>query len=125
MGRKTNAIDLYVNSGQYEGTDAIRILLLNFVQLFASYSNSILLIKEFQRLKNDENGRLKLEWSLQHTLCIYRTWRRAEYYNLDPIRSYDCISHRNRIHLHQLVEGVVAGRTSLRDFVCSRGLIDP
>lgn len=29
----------------------------------------IYLIKEFQRLKNDENNRLKLEWNLQRTLA--------------------------------------------------------
>lgn len=29
----------------------------------------IYLVKEFQRLKNDENNRLKLEWNLQRTLA--------------------------------------------------------
>ena len=29
----------------------------------------IYLIKEFQRLKDDENDRLKLEWSFQRTLA--------------------------------------------------------
>lgn len=29
----------------------------------------IYLIKEFQRLKEDENSRLKLEWNLQRTLA--------------------------------------------------------
>lgn len=29
----------------------------------------LLLVKEFQRLKNEENDRLKLEWNLQRTLA--------------------------------------------------------
>ena len=39
---------------------------------FASWISAefkLFLIKEFQRLKEDENGRLKLEWNLQRTLA--------------------------------------------------------
>jgi len=37
--------------------------------LWISPQFKIYLIKEFQRLKNEENDRLKLEWNLQRTLA--------------------------------------------------------
>ena len=37
--------------------------------MWISAEFKIYLIKEFQRLKNDENDRLKLEWNLQRTLA--------------------------------------------------------
>jgi hypothetical protein len=46
-----------------------------------------LLVKEFQRLKADENDRLKLEWNLQRTLAKvnYRIHTDAIKENLIPI----------------------------------------
>jgi hypothetical protein len=43
-----------------------RILHLNFVLPSAQFSNS--LIKEFQRLKEEEGQKLQLEWNLQRTI---------------------------------------------------------
>jgi hypothetical protein len=37
--------------------------------MWISAEFKIYLIKEFQRLKEDENDRLKLEWSFQRTLA--------------------------------------------------------
>ena len=56
---------------------------------FASWISSgfkLYLIKEFQRLKNDENDRLKLEWNLQRTLAKinYRIHTDAIKENLIP-----------------------------------------
>ena len=36
--------------------------------MWISAEFKIYLVKEFQRLKNDENDRLQLEWNLQRTL---------------------------------------------------------
>jgi len=65
---KTNAIGMYVNSGRYGGTYAHKDIAFEFGSAI-SPAFKLYLIKEFQRLKNDENDRLKLEWNLQRTLA--------------------------------------------------------
>jgi KilA-N domain len=64
----TNAKGIISKSGNNGGTYAH----LDIAFEFASWVSSgfkLYLIKEFQRLKNDENDRLKLEWNLQRTLA--------------------------------------------------------
>ncbi|MFA5403621.1 MAG: KilA-N domain-containing protein [Ignavibacteria bacterium] len=65
----TNAIGLLSKSGRYGGgTFAHKDIAFEFGS-WLSAEFKLYLIKEFQRLKNDENERLKLEWSLQRTLA--------------------------------------------------------
>ena len=64
---KTNAIGLKATAGRYGGTYAHPDIAFEF-GMWISPQFKIYLIKEFQRLKTDENNRLKLEWSLQRTL---------------------------------------------------------
>jgi hypothetical protein len=64
---KTNAIGLQAKAGRYGGTYAHSELAFEF-GMWISPAFKIYLIKEFQRLKNDENDRLSLEWNLQRTL---------------------------------------------------------
>lgn len=54
--------------------------------MWISAEFKIYLIKEFQRLKEDENNRLKLEWNLQRTLAKinYRIHTDAIKQNLIP-----------------------------------------
>ena len=61
------------------------ILLLNFAS-WVSAGFKLYLIKEFQRLKADENDRLNLEWNLQRTLSKvnYRIHTDAIKENLIP-----------------------------------------
>jgi len=65
---KTNAIGLKATAGRYGGTYAHPDIAFEF-GMWISAEFKIYLIKEFQRLKEDENDRLKLEWNLQRTLA--------------------------------------------------------
>lgn len=65
---KTNAIGLKATAGRYGGTYAHPDIAFEF-GMWISPQFKIYLIKEFQRLKNDENDRLNLEWNLQRTLA--------------------------------------------------------
>jgi len=65
---KTNAIGLRASAGRYGGTYAHKDIAFEF-GMWISAELKIYLIKEFQRLKADENDRLKLEWNFQRTLA--------------------------------------------------------
>ena len=65
----TNAIGIVSKAGRYGGgTFAHRDIAFEFGS-WLSPEFKLYLIKEFQRLKADENDRLKLEWNLQRTLA--------------------------------------------------------
>ncbi len=64
----TNAIGIISKAGRYGGgTFAHKDIAFEFGS-WLSPGFKIYLIKEYQRLKNDENDRLKLEWNFQRTL---------------------------------------------------------
>jgi len=65
---KTNAIGLKATAGRYGGTYAHPDIAFEF-GMWISPKFKIYLIKEFQRLKHEENNHLKLEWNLQRTLA--------------------------------------------------------
>ncbi len=65
---KTKAIGLKATAGRYGGTYAHPDIAFEF-GMWISAEFKIYLIKEFQRLKEDETDRLKLEWNLQRTLA--------------------------------------------------------
>ncbi|MDZ4667089.1 MAG: KilA-N domain-containing protein [bacterium] len=64
----TNAIGLISKSGRYGGTFAHKDIAFEFAS-WISIEFKLYIIKEFQRLKTDENDRLKLEWNFQRTLA--------------------------------------------------------
>ncbi|MDR2801753.1 MAG: KilA-N domain-containing protein [Prevotellaceae bacterium] len=65
---KTNAIGIIAKPGRYGGgTFAHKDIAFEFAS-WLSAEFKYLLIIEFQRLKQDENRRLSLEWNLQRTL---------------------------------------------------------
>jgi len=64
----TNAIGIISKSGRYGGTFAHRDIAFEFAS-WISPQFKLYLITEFQRLKADENDRLKLDWNLQRTLA--------------------------------------------------------
>ncbi|HQF11816.1 MAG TPA: KilA-N domain-containing protein, partial [Paludibacteraceae bacterium] len=64
----TNAIGIISKSGRYGGTFAHKDIAFEFAS-WISIEFKLYLIKEFQRLKDDESDRLKLEWNLQRTLA--------------------------------------------------------
>jgi len=64
---KTQAIGLKAAAGRYGGTYAHKDIAFEF-GMWISPEFKIYLIKEFQRLKEDENRRLSLAWNLNRTL---------------------------------------------------------
>lgn len=64
---KTRAIGLKARPGRYGGTYAHRDIAFEF-GMWISAEFKIYLIKEFQRLKEDESRRLSLAWNLNRTL---------------------------------------------------------
>ena len=64
----TNAVGIISKSGRYGGTFAHKDLAFEFAS-WISIEFKLYIIKEFQRLKDDENDRLNLTWNLQRTLA--------------------------------------------------------
>jgi len=64
----TNAKGIISRQGKNGGTFAHRDIAFEFAS-WVSSGFKLYLIKEFQRLKAEENDRLKLEWNLQRTLA--------------------------------------------------------
>ena len=86
--KKTNAIGIISKSGKYVGgTFAHKDIAFEFAS-WISAEFKLYLIKEFQRLKEEENNRFKLEWNLQRTLAKvnYRIHTEAIRENLIPPR---------------------------------------
>jgi len=63
----TQAIGLIAKAGRYGGTYAHKDIAFEFGSWLSS-EFKLYLIKEFQRLKDDENTRLSLSWNLNRTL---------------------------------------------------------
>jgi len=63
----TNAVGIVSKAGRYGGTFAHKDIALEFAS-WISIEFKLYVIKEFQRLKDDENNRLKLEWNLQRNI---------------------------------------------------------
>jgi len=82
---KTNAIGFIVKKGRYGGTYAHRDIAFEFGSAISA-PFKLYLIKEFQRLKEEETNRQKLEWNLQRTLAKvnYRIHTDAIKENLVP-----------------------------------------
>ena len=65
---KTKAIGIFSKAGRYGGTYAHKDIAFEFGSAISA-EFKLYLIKEFQRLKEDESDRLKLTWNLQRTLA--------------------------------------------------------
>jgi hypothetical protein len=64
---KTGAVGILSKPGRYGGTFAHKDIAFEFAT-WISVEFKLFLIKEFQRLKEDENRRLSLAWNLNRTL---------------------------------------------------------
>ena len=65
---KTGAVGIISKQGRYGGTFAHRDIAFEFAS-WISVEFKLYLIKEFQRLKNEETADKNLEWNLQRTLA--------------------------------------------------------
>lgn len=63
----TGAIGITAKAGRYGGTYAHKDIAFHF-GMWISPKFQLLLVKEYQRLKEDENNRQQLDWNLQRTL---------------------------------------------------------
>jgi hypothetical protein len=68
MVEKTNAIGIFSKAGRYGGTYAHKDIAFEFGSAISA-EFKLYLIKEFQRLKESESDRLKIEWNFQRTLA--------------------------------------------------------
>jgi len=66
--KRTNAMGLIVKAGRFGGTYAHKDIAFHFA-MWLSPEFQIYLVNEFQRLKEDENDRMKLNWNFQRTLA--------------------------------------------------------
>ena len=64
----TNAIGIISKSGRYGGTFAHKDIAFEFAS-WISIEFKLYIIKEFQRLKEEESDRLQLNWNFQRTLA--------------------------------------------------------
>lgn len=64
---QTNAIGLYVKKGRYGGTFAHKDIAFEFASAISPVFK-LYLIKEFQRLKEQENDFQKIEWNAKRFL---------------------------------------------------------
>lgn len=64
---KTNAIGIFTKAGRYGGTYAHKDIAFEFAS-WISAEFKLFLIKEFQRLKNDEIEEKKLGWDIKRTI---------------------------------------------------------
>lgn len=83
--QKTNAVGLIAKAGRYGGTYAHKDIAFEF-GTWLSPEFKLYLIKEFQRLKDGENDRLRLDWEFKRTLTKinYRIHTDAIKTNLIP-----------------------------------------
>jgi hypothetical protein len=81
----TNAIGIVSKAGRYGGTFAHKDIALEFAS-WISIEFKLFIIKEFQRLKEEESSRDHLEWNIQRTLSKvnYRIHTDAIKENLIP-----------------------------------------
>lgn len=83
--RATNAKGIISKSGRYGGTFGHKDIAFEFASWISS-EFKLYLITEFQRLKEEENSRLELEWNVQRTIAKvnYRIHTDAIKENLIP-----------------------------------------
>jgi hypothetical protein len=89
----TNAIGIISKSGRYGGTFAHSDIAFEFAS-WVSAEFKLYIIRDYQRLKADENSRLSLDWSLNRTLSKinYRIHTDAIKENLIP----ESVSKKNQ-----------------------------
>ena len=85
--KRTNAIGLQSKPGRYGGTYAHKDIAFEF-GMWISPEFKIYLIKEFQRLKEEENEKKSLDWNLKRSLVKinYRIHTDAIKENLVPLK---------------------------------------
>lgn len=109
----TNAIGITSKSGRYGGTFAHKDIAFEFAS-WISIEFKLFIIKEFQRLKDDESNRLNLQWDFQRTLAKvnYRIHTDAIKENLVP--NHITATQKNHIYANEadLLNVALFGKTA-------------
>jgi len=95
---KTGAIGIVSSAGRYGGTYAHKDIAFEFGS-WLSPEFKLYLIKEFQRLKDDENRRLSLAWNLNRTLSKlnYRIQNCIKLHSIKTALMQDLLTVRTRV----------------------------
>jgi hypothetical protein len=96
-----NAIGIVSKTGRYGGAFAHKDIAFEFASWLSS-EFKFFLIKEFQRLKEDENQRLSLEWNLQRTLSKIN-------YRIPTLEQLVVLSNRESINALLIRQGLPQG----------------
>jgi KilA-N domain len=109
----TNAIGITSKSGRYGGTFAHKDIAFEFAS-WISIEFKLYIIKEFQRLKTEENKIQKLEWNLQRTISKinYRIHTDAIKENLIPKQITQKQSHLIYANEADLLNVALFGKTA-------------
>jgi len=109
----TNAIGIISKSGRYGGTYAHKGIAFEFAS-WISIEFKLYIIKEFQRLKEDENKTKNLDWNLQRTISKinYKIHTDAIKENLIPLSL--TVAQKNFIYADEAdtLNVVIFGKTA-------------
>ena len=134
-GEKTNAIGLFSKAGRGGGTFAHKDIAFEFCSAISARFK-LVLIKEFQRLKEEEARRLNLEWNIHRELAKahYPMLREAVLSSLPPEENKAGFYLADEANLiNKIVFGMTAkefraktpkaGKSNLRDFATVEQLL--
>ena len=109
----TNAIGITSKSGRYGGTFPHKDIAFKFAS-WISIEFKLFIIKEFQRLKDDESNRLNLQWNFQRTLAKVNYYIHTDAIKENLIPSYIIASQKNYIYDNEadLLNVALFGKTA-------------
>ena len=109
----TNAIGIFTKLGNKGGTYAHKDIAFEFAS-WISAGFKLYLIKEFQRLKDDESDRLNLQWSFQRTLSKVNYHIHTDAIKENLIPNHITTSQKNYIYANEadLLNVALFGKTA-------------
>lgn len=109
----TNAIGITSKSGRYGGTFAHKDIAFEFAS-WISIEFKLFIIKEFQRLKDDESNRMNLQWNFQRTLAKVNYHIHTDAIKENLVPNHITASQKNYIYANEadLLNVALFGKTA-------------
>ena len=109
----TNAIGITSKSGRYGGTFAHKDIAFEFAS-WISIEFKLFVIKEFQRLKDDESNRMNLQWNFQRTLAKVNYHIHTDAIKENLVPSHITVFQKNYIYANEadLLNVALFGKTA-------------
>jgi len=109
----TNAIGITSKSGRYGGTFAHKDIAFEFAS-WISIEFKLFIIKEFQRLKDDESNRMNLQWNFQRTLAKVNYHIHTDAIRENLVPNHITASQKNYIYANEadLLNVALFGKTA-------------